>query len=147
MKFFLDTSALLKIYHREAGTAKLLEIYKTQKSLSISQLARIEFVSAIHRKLRDAEIDNETAKILKEKFEYDIKKRFEMVYFSSFVIDEAYRLICKFSKGYLLRTLDSLQLAFFITYHDQEDIFVCSDKKLGNMAQVEGYKIWIPEDE
>lgn len=44
---------------------------------------------------------------------------------------------------YGLRTLDSLQLAFFLTYCEDDDIFVCSDKQLSNIVENKGYKIFL----
>jgi predicted nucleic acid-binding protein len=146
MSYFLDTSALVKIYHRESGTGELLEIYKGEQSITISQLAKIEFFSTMHRKLRDGEIDGETLGIVMDKFEHDTEERYEIAVFTSFVLEEAYRLIGKFARRYSLRTLDSLQFAFFTTYHDKGDIFVCADKKLIQVVQLEGYSAWIPEN-
>ncbi len=45
MKYFMDTSALVKIYHKEAGTEKVLNIYKSTNNITISELSKVEFIS------------------------------------------------------------------------------------------------------
>jgi predicted nucleic acid-binding protein len=59
-RYFLDTSALVKIYHREVGSDFCLNLYTGQAHLSISELARVELQSAVFRKYREKEL-NETA--------------------------------------------------------------------------------------
>ena len=141
MKYFFDTSTLVKIYHKEAGTEKALSIYKSQNSIVISELSKIEFISTVHRKFRDTEINEEVLNKVLEKFLFDIDNRYEILIFSSMVINEAFDLICKYSKKKALRTLDSIQLAFFEIYCDDSDILVCSDIKLGEIAQLENRKV------
>ena len=92
MKYFLDTSALVKIYHKEAGTEKVLNIYEDKSDIVISELSRVEFISTIHRKFRNGEIDEKTLNILSEKFQFDIENRYEMLIFSSVIINEAFDL-------------------------------------------------------
>jgi len=60
VKYFLDTSALVKIYHKEVGTEKVLNIYEDKSDIVISELSKVEFISTIHRKFRDGEIDEKT---------------------------------------------------------------------------------------
>jgi hypothetical protein len=62
--------------------------------------------------------------------------------FSSLITDEAEILIQSIAKELSLKTLDSLQFAFFKVYCEKDTIFVCSDSKLCNIVQKEGYKIF-----
>lgn len=48
MKYFLDTSALVKIYHKETGTEKVLNIYEDKNDIVIWELSKVEFISTIH---------------------------------------------------------------------------------------------------
>jgi predicted nucleic acid-binding protein len=48
INFFIDTSALIKIYHKEVGTEEMLTIYKGSDTLAISELAKIELLSSIY---------------------------------------------------------------------------------------------------
>lgn len=45
MKYFFDTSALVKIYHKETGTKKVLNIYKSKRNIVISEFSKVEFIS------------------------------------------------------------------------------------------------------
>lgn len=144
MSYYIDTSSLLKIYHKETGARTVLNIYNSNEVIIISELARIEFMTAIHRKFRESEINTETLKVLKEKFEFDLADRYDVLLFSSLVVDETISLIKKYCKNNFLRTLDCMQLSFFKTYCEKDDIFVCSDKRLTNIAKKEKYKVLVP---
>jgi uncharacterized protein with PIN domain len=51
MNFFFDTSALVKFFHVEAGTELVTQIMEHSSSeIWISELARIEFISALYRR-------------------------------------------------------------------------------------------------
>jgi hypothetical protein len=44
--FYCDTSALVKLYHREAGTERMEEIFRQEdKTIIISELVIVEFYS------------------------------------------------------------------------------------------------------
>lgn len=144
MKYFLDTSALVKIYHKEAGTEEILNIYKSQKDITISELSKIEFITTIHRKFREKEINEKVVEVLLEKFQFDMEDKYELLVFLSAVIDEASSLLCKYAKIEALRSLDAIQLAFFEVYCDSGDVFACSDARLARIAKLEGYEVLIP---
>ena len=144
MKYYLDTSALVKIYHREEGTDDVMNIYQGRSKIVISELAKVELLSAAHRKLREGEITEDALRILTDKFFEDIEFRYEVLKFSSLVVEEACRLLFRYAKTMALRSLDSLQLAFFQVYSGPEDIFVCSDDRLVRIAGYEGLKVMAP---
>ncbi len=51
MNIFLDTSSLLKLYHKEQGTEELLEfVSENVENIYLSEIAKIEFNSAIWKK-------------------------------------------------------------------------------------------------
>lgn len=145
MKYYFDTSSLVKIYHREKGTESVLNIYKSHDEILISELSKIEFVSTIYRKYREHEISHETLTAVVQKFEDDIKTRYdEILRFSSLVIDESWNLICRISEKYSLKTLDSIQFAFFKIYCETDTVFVCSDDKFLKIIENEGIKTLTP---
>lgn len=141
MNYFIDTSSLVKIYHKEDGSDKVLGIYNSDNAISISELCKIEFLSTIYRKHRENEINIETLNALAEKFKDDTESRYEVFKFSSLIVDEAYSMIRKFAKQYSLKTQDSLQFAFFKTYCEEDNIFVCSDQKLIKVIELEGFSV------
>ena len=144
MKYYFDTSSLVKIYHPEDGSKTAIELYKSDDTIFISELSKIEFLSTIYRKFRENEINFETLNTLAARFEDDIETRYELLEFSSLVFEESSRFVCDFAQKYSLKTLDSLQFAFFTTYCEEDDIFVCSDKKLTSIVKLEGITVFVP---
>lgn len=141
MKYYFDTSSLVKIYHRENGTESVLNIYKGNDTIIISELSKIEFISTIYRKYREHEISREALNAVVHKFENDTKIRYELLKFSSLIIDESLDLICKFSAKHSLKTQDSIQLAFYKIYCEIDTVFVCSDDKFIKIIENDGLNV------
>ena len=58
MNFFFDTSALVKLFHSEPGTELVTKIIEYSPSeIWVSDLARLEFTSALYRRFRNHELD------------------------------------------------------------------------------------------
>ena len=56
MKYFLDTSALVKIYYEEEGSRQVeCIVEKADNEIYVSSLSRVEFVSVLNRKFRKKE--------------------------------------------------------------------------------------------
>jgi len=146
MRYYFDTSALMKIYHREEGTEIILNIYKSDDDIIISELGKIEFISTCYRKYREKEISYETLKAVIQKFECDVESRYEILKFSPLIIDEAWSLICSLAEKYSLKTLDSIQFAFFKIYCEADNVFVCSDDKFIKLVENEGFETLLPSD-
>jgi predicted nucleic acid-binding protein len=144
MTYYIDTSSLVKVYHVEAGTPAVLGIYSGSDEIVISELSKIECLSTIYRKYREHEITHDTLNAVVTKFEYDLQHRYKVVRFSFLVIDEAWNILRRFADSRGVRTLDSLQYAFFTTYCDQATQFVCSDAALGDLVKSEGFHLVTP---
>jgi len=78
------------------------------------------------------------------RFQEDVDSRYELLEFSSLVIEDAVRLLTEFGKDNSLKTLDSLQFAFFTTHADEDDVLVCSDDKLVAVARLDGCEVLVP---
>lgn len=142
MKYYFDTSALLKIYHSESGTLDVLGIYEnTENRVLISELSCTEFLSTVYRKYREKEITADTRDAVVAKFQDDTDSRYEILRFTSLVTDEAERLIRRFADENSLKTLDSIQFAFFCLYCENDTVFVCSDRKLSKLVSHEGFRV------
>ena len=137
MSYFFDTSALVKIYHKEEGSEQFLNIYKKKGEIAISELAKVEFYSTIYRKYRESEINLETLNLLIKKFNFDTEYRYEVLPFSSGVTEQALDFLSRYGESKSIKALDSLQLAFFDFYCEKEDIFVSTDTKLINVVNEE----------
>ena len=74
MNLFLDTSALVKLYHEEKGSSNLKNFLNksgNDLTLTISQISIIEFHSAFMRRVFMNEIDLRTAKSILNLFKTD----------------------------------------------------------------------------
>ena len=138
-RYFLDTSALVKIYHREDGSDYCLDLYLSNAHIIISELARVELHSALYRKQREKQLNVKALNAVRKMFKQDCEGRYEVLQVASLVYDEASSLLSRYATMYGLRTLDSLQLATFLNYCEKDqDCFVCADKKLPAVVECEG---------
>jgi predicted nucleic acid-binding protein len=138
MKIFLDTSSLVKLYHREVDTAELESFFSTKKvtAIFLSEILKIEFTSTIWKKVRTKEITVAAARRTLDLFESDFIK-YTFIATSSTIIEEARLFQTKYGmEG--LRTLDSIQLATSISLMEKVEIFITSDKLLQSFFEKEG---------
>ena len=85
----------------------------------VSELARIEFLSAIYRKLRNKEIDGSQLVVVLEDFERTWEA-LQVEPAGPGVFREASELLHRFGRTIGLRTLDALQLATFVLASERE---------------------------
>ena len=147
--YFLDTSALGKHYHLEVGTADVDAIFQQTPGaqIYISRLAFVEFRSAFARKVRNNQITQAGYQHACTLFETDIARQvIKVIRFNDNDFQQATLLIEKHALTQNLRTLDALQLAIALNASQQGiiDFFVCADKALCSIAQVEGLAIINP---
>lgn len=147
--YFFDTSALVKLYHREAGTALVDRIVQAPGTrILISRLTGSELTSAFAIKVRTLALDREDAELLLRQFREDIvsgKLEVFSVSESEFVVTE--QLVERYAFEFRLRALDALQLAVACELRNQNlvDHFVAADKVLCEVAAVEGFAVINPE--
>ena len=144
--YYLETSALVKLYVREPGTERLLSLAdrSSESRLAILALAQVELRSAIRRRERSGEIPAEVAAQLLEVFKRHVEGRFITQMVTDFVLDIASMLVDR----YTLRAFDAVQLAGYIALKSSAGIdvpvFVCSDQELLAAAKLEGIPILDP---
>ena len=148
MKLFFDTSALVKLFHREIGTDFVIQIVNdTQNKVWISELIIIEFFNAMYRLYRELHINDEELSNLIYEFDKECN-RFLIVSLNEAVIKEAREILINFGKNIPLRSLDALQLASYnLVYENDKDwAFVTSDTKLVQILQNIGIKVINPQE-
>lgn len=144
--YYLETSALVKLYVYEAGTDRLLGLTASdaRHQLAILSLAQVEFRSAIRGRQRRGEIPDHLADELIESFRRHAEGRFLIQTFSDSLFDVASALI----DSYPLRAYDAVQLAGYMVLRSisgsEEPTFVCADKILVATARNEGYPVLDP---
>ena len=144
--YYLETSALVKLYVYETGTERLLGLTASDAGhrFAILSLAQVEFRAAIRRRQRGGEIPDNAADELIESFRRHAEGKFLIQSFSDSLLDVASALI----DSYPLRAYDAAQLAGYLVLRSisgtEEPTFVCADKVLLATASNEGCPVLDP---
>lgn len=141
--YYLETSALVKLYVREPGSERLLEMAAGSEAhrFAILALAQAEFHSAVRRRQRAGDLESQVASDLLERFDLQLRTRFLRQIVSDPVLD----LACELIERHPLRAYDSLQLAGCMILRaaaPEPPVFVCVDQRLLQAAEVEGV-MWL----
>lgn len=144
--YYLETSALVKLYVREAGTDRLLELADRSSAnrFSILSVALVEVWSAIRRRERNGEISSVAATHILEAFRRHSESRFVTQKVTDFLLDMSVTLIDR----HALRAFDAIQLAGYIVLRgsavNDPPYFVCADRNLLTAAEREGAPVLNP---
>lgn len=144
--YYLDTSALVKLYIREPGTDRLVALAgrASKHRFAVLALAQVEFHSAIRKRERLGDIDGPIAAQVLSRFERHMEGKFLRQVVSDSVLDTATALVDR----YPLRAYDAIQLAGCMAFKaaagGQQPIFVCADRHLLDAAQGEGLEFLDP---
>jgi predicted nucleic acid-binding protein len=140
MKIFLDTSSLIKLYHTEIGTDyldKLLEDNSISE-IFLSDIAKVEFTSAIWKKVRTKDLTEQEANSIIDSFEKDYEN-YTFIDLDADLVILAKDLVFKYGlKG--LRTLESFQLASILKIKSKLSFVVTADDLLKSLIKEEGIK-------
>ena len=141
MNIYMDTSSLLKLYHAEDGTDELDKFLEDHpvEGIFLSEISKIEFDSAVWKKVRMKDLDINGAEEIVESFESDYAN-YTFIQVENQLILQARALVSKHgTEG--LRTLDALQLASAITIKNTIALAITADNLLGSLMQKEGIKV------
>lgn len=135
MQYFFDTSAVVKIYHKEQGSELIIPLYRGDNAILISELSKVEFLSTVHKKLRTGEISEETLEALNKRFFADCSDRFVVIHVASVIVDAALDILNTYGRTNHIFALDALQIATFSTINERNTTFVCADKRLTTLVK------------
>ena len=139
MRFYFDTSALVKFFYVENGTELVTHIIEHEDSeIWISELARLEFASALYRRYRNKLLDDIKLHTATSYFDQQLSS-FNIEPLNQLIIDEARLLLKKYGKENGLRTLDALHLGTYSLISEQGWCFVTSDAALADVATRAGF--------
>ena len=148
--YFLDTSALAKLYHQEIGsdyTDRILE--QTDSRSLISRLSIVELESVLAVKIRTGEIDQAALQIARRRFRADLARQrlFVAPPLHEGHFQSARKLLVQYGVAEGLRTLDALQLAISLDLHREGHIavLVAADQRLCRVAPMAGCTAINPE--
>jgi len=139
MNVFLDTNAVVKLYHQEAGTDNLtnfLTLHQSDLIITISDLTKIELRSTFLKRVRMKQIDLKTVYQVFDSFDNDAKM-FNVIEVNHDIKKFAITLLNSVAYKKSLRTLDAIQLSTAIVSHQlvSIDYFVTADKKFLRVAK------------
>lgn len=137
--YYLDTSALVKLYVQEPGTARLLRLASDsdENRIIVLALSAVEVRSAIRRRQRAGDIAQDIASLILDALQRHFESRFIRQPLNDTVLDIALEMVDR----YALRAYDAIQLAgclaFKITTGNEVPTFVCADQQLLAAARSE----------
>ena len=147
---FFDSSALVKHYHTEAGSAEVDRLWNDPATvLFVSRLSASEIVSAFAGKVRTGEITAADFDVLSRRFAADARKKsFTIIRLLARHLKEAEAQIRRHGLTSRFRTLDAVQLAVALDLKARGLVthFVCSDRGLLAAASAEGLSVIDPEN-
>ena len=138
--YYLETSALAKLYIREQGTDQLLRLVSrtNHHRFVVLTLSRVELRSAIRRREREGDVDTWSAQRLIDRFDQHMETMFLKQMLNDSLLDLAASLVDR----YPLRAYDAVQLAGCLTLRagsgKDAPTFISSDERLLQVAGAEG---------
>lgn len=141
--YYLETSALVKLYIRETGTDGLIRLVEAAEhhQFALLSVAQAELRSAVRRRERAGDLDAQAVAELFLRFDLHLGTIFVRQSVSDAVLDVA----CAVIDRYLLRAYDALQLAGCLVLRaaaPSTPVFVCADQQLLQAAETEGL-VWL----
>lgn len=140
MILFADTSALIKLYMEETGSAAMAERARRAR-IALSVLAYAEVYSTFARRLREALLTGEEHDRLVDQFEHDWQSVIAVATRPD-VVARVPRLV----RQHPLRGADAVHLASALTLQEAglEVTFAVADARLVEAAAKEGLEVFDP---
>jgi len=143
--YFLDTSALVKLYVQEPGTDRLLQLVNksSEDRFAVLSLSVVEARSAIRRRQRTGDIDEDAAKSILDSLQKHMESKFLQQLVNAALIETALEMVDR----YALRAYDAIQLAGCLILGAtarRPVTFVCSDRQLLEAARSESVIVLDP---
>lgn len=142
--FFLDTSAVVKRYVQETGTAwvQTLTLPNASHSLVVVRITLPEMISAVTRRERGGSLSPADAATALADFQYDFARQYLVVEVSAGLVADA----ASQARRYGLRAYDAVQLAAALEVFAQAPTLelVSADNELNAAARAEGLSVEDP---
>lgn len=143
---YLDTSALVKLSVQDTGSQWIRQLTAplAPSLLYLSRTAKVEFVSALTRKLRAGEINANEYQLAFNDLIQDWSQRYPRIEVNEAILDRAIGLVMRYG----LRGYDAIHLASALVIHhtlialgETGIAFPSADRALLQAAQQEGLSI------
>ena len=134
MNIFFDSSAFIKKFIQEQGSAEVDDYCQQASMLGLSIICLPEMMSALNRKVREGNLSIGDYFNLKEQIAEDIKD-IQIINLVPEVVEGSIALLEK----NMLRSLDALHLSCAIMW--SSEVFVSSDKRQIQAAENSGLQV------
>ena len=138
--YFLDTSALAKLYHEEVGSHYVERLISSPENIIIiSRLSLVEMESVLAIKVRTGDLNAEGRELARRRLRADLAQG--RLRLGPPIDERHYRkargLLQKYAVERGLRTLDAIQLAVALGLHGERVVstFVAADRRLCQAAE------------
>ena len=146
---FFDTSAVVKHYRAEVGTARVDTLLAEAGARHfISALGVVELHSVFGRLVRTGHITAADFGLARGRFLADVAAGlWQVAPVADSDFHRAQQLLVRYGLGRSLRTLDAIQLAVALTLNAAGPLagFVCADANLNHVVAAEGLPVLDPE--
>ena len=150
MKYYLDTSALLKKYVHETGSIWLQAVLAAPGTLTTTtHLVMAEIISALNRRVREGNVTAADYVRLAERFRDDCRVTYQLIAVNNAILHNAGDLL----ERHPLRAYDAIHLATALTINRRlltsgalGLVFLSADDRLLQVAVAEGLAVDNPND-
>lgn len=141
--YFFDSSALVKYYVNEVGSAWVESLIDTQppNEIAVAQITGVEVIAALSRRVRVGTASAASAATAVNAFRSDFQARFTVLSLTTQLLEEAMNL----AELHRLRGYDATQLAVAVDFEAEmaaEGLgsltLISADLELNQAAQAEG---------
>jgi len=149
--YFIDSSALVKRYVSERGSAWVLDLFDPtiNNDVLIAAITGVEIVAAITRRSRGGSITSPEATIVLNQFKNDLHTEYQIVEITEEIINSAIAL----AENHGLRGYDAVQLAASLEVNAlclanslPQVTFVSADRELNAAATSERLRVENPNN-
>ncbi|MFK5986947.1 MAG: type II toxin-antitoxin system VapC family toxin [Pseudomonadota bacterium] len=134
MKIFFDSSAFIKKFIQEQGSAEVDDYCQQASELGLSIICLPEMMSALNRKVREKNLSTENYLKLKEQIAEDMKD-IQIINLTPDVIESS----ITFLEDNMLRSLDAIHLSCAKIW--DAELFISSDKRQVLAAENSGLHV------
>ena len=150
MKYYLDTSALLKKYVHEMGSVWLQGLLAAPRTLATTtHLVMAEIISALNRRVREGNVTAADYVRLTGRFRDDCRVTYQLIAVNNAILHSAGDIL----ERHPLRAYDAIHLATALTANRRllasgaaGLVFLCADDRLLQAAAAEGLTVDNPND-
>ena len=144
--YFMDTSALIKRYVAEVGTAWIhsITIPSARNTIFVAHITQAEIVSGAMRRKRDGAIPERTTRAVRLLIDRHMSREYRVIGLTGQIVQRAEDLL----ELYPLRAYDSIQLASALIANSRlvaagltRLIFISADTRLLTAAIAEGLSV------